>query len=166
MFRPIATAWTSSGRPMAAAYQIQFTRQRMTRRPRRANPGKPSAIETTTIADTSGEKARKLPNGTVDQAIRYERTKKITSSRRRTKARKPFVEVVAELPVTSAVWPLSLPAASPETGSFGSFCTMRVFMPAPQGSLRSTKFHVSRRSDMQPTGDPRGGFLVNWVAAL
>jgi hypothetical protein len=50
-----------------------------------------------------GAKARKLPNGSVDQAIKYERTKKITSSRRRTKARKPFVGVAAELPVTLMV---------------------------------------------------------------
>ena len=45
-----------------------------------------------------GQEAAK--NGSVDQAIKYERTKKITSSRRRTKARKPFVGVVAELPGT------------------------------------------------------------------
>ena len=44
-----------------------------------------------------------LPNGSVDQAIKYERTKKITSSRRRTKVRKPFVGVAAALPVTSTV---------------------------------------------------------------
>jgi hypothetical protein len=70
MFRLIDTAWTSSGRPIAAAYQIQFTRHRMTRRPSRARPCQPSAIATTTIADTMGAKARKLPNGSVDQAIR------------------------------------------------------------------------------------------------
>ncbi len=57
------------------------------------------------IADTSGEKAKKLPNGSVDQAIRYVRAKKITNSRRRTKVRNPFAGAAAELPVTSAVWP-------------------------------------------------------------
>src|SRR5215217_849463 len=132
MFRPIPTAWTSNGRPIAAAYQIQFTRQRMMRRPSRASPGKPSATRTTTIADTSGEKARKVPNGSVDQAIRYVRAKKITSSRRRTKARNPFVGAVAELPVTSTFWTVGVPDAPSEVGSFGSFCTMRVFMPAPR----------------------------------
>jgi hypothetical protein len=126
MFRPIDTAWTSSGRPIAAAYQIQFTRHRMTRRPSRASPGKPSVIKTTTIADTRGPKARKPPNGSVDQAITYERTKKITNSRRRTKARKPFVGGAAELPLTSPVWLVGVTAASPETGSHGSFCTMPV----------------------------------------
>ena len=70
MFRPIATAWTSSGRPMAAAYQIQFTRQRMRRRPSRASPGKPSAIRTTTTADTMRCEGQEVPNGSVDQAIR------------------------------------------------------------------------------------------------
>jgi hypothetical protein len=30
----------------------------------------------TTIADKMGAKARKLPNGSVDQAIKYERTKR------------------------------------------------------------------------------------------
>ena len=52
----------------------------MTRRPSVASPGKPSAIKTTTIADTSGAMAKKVPNGSVDQAIRYESAKKITSS--------------------------------------------------------------------------------------
>jgi hypothetical protein len=37
-------------------------------------------METTISAAKSGAKARKLPNGIVDHAIRYERAKKITSS--------------------------------------------------------------------------------------
>src|SRR3954467_1758570 len=137
MFRPIATATTSIGTLIAATYQIQFTRQRMMRRPSRAKPGKPSAIATPTIADTRGANARKLPNGSVDHAIKYERTKKITSSRRRTKARKPFVGVVAELPVTSTVRLVGVAAASPETGSFGLFCTM----PAPGVVVTLPKFY-------------------------
>jgi hypothetical protein len=88
-------------------------------------------METTTIADISGEKARKLPNGSVDQAIRYDSTKKITNSRRRTKARNPFVGAVAEFPFTSTVWIVGVPDASPEAGSFGSFCSMRVFISVP-----------------------------------
>jgi hypothetical protein len=52
----------------------------MTRRPSRASLGKPSAVKTTTIADTSGAMAKKVPNGSVDQAIRYESAKKISSS--------------------------------------------------------------------------------------
>jgi hypothetical protein len=37
-------------------------------------------MATTMRAENSGENARKLPNGRVDHAIRYERAKKITSS--------------------------------------------------------------------------------------
>src|SRR5215211_1729627 len=144
MLRPIPTAWTNSGRPIAATYQIQFTRHRMRRLPSRARPGKPSAIITTTIADTIGAKARKDPNGRADQPIRYERTKKTNNSRRRTKARNPFVGAVAKAPFTSAAWIVGVPDTSPEAGSFGSFCTMRVFMSAPhlvdtQHKLPSTK---------------------------
>jgi hypothetical protein len=58
-----------------------------------------------------GAKARKPPNGSVDQAIKYERRKKITNSRRRTKARNPFVAVAAELPLTSPVWLVGVTAS-------------------------------------------------------
>jgi hypothetical protein len=95
------------------------------------------------IADTSGEKAQKLPNGSIDQAIRYVRAKKITSSRRRTKARNPFVAVAAEPPVPSSVCLVGVTDAWPETGSFGSFCTMRVFMSAP----------CDRYASQNPTAD-------------
>jgi len=35
---------------------------------------------TTMTAENSGAKAKKLPHGIVDQAIRYESTKKVTNS--------------------------------------------------------------------------------------
>src|SRR4051812_32591767 len=107
---------------------------------------------TTMMADNSGDKARKLPHGSVDHAIRYESAKKITSSRRRTKARKPFVGTVADLPVISTVWIVGVPEASPGAGSFGSFCTMRVFMTAPRLMDLFTNSHRRGGDDRQRTG--------------
>jgi hypothetical protein len=75
-------------------------------------------MSTTTIADTIGAKARKDPNGRADQAIRYDRTKKITSSRRRTKARNAFVGAVAEFPA-STVWVLGVPLPFSQSGIVG-----------------------------------------------
>jgi hypothetical protein len=103
------------------------------------------------IADKSGEKARKLPNGTVDQAMRYVRAKKITNSRRRTKVRNPLVGVVAELPVVSTLWPFGATEAFPGAGSFGSFCTMRVFISAPRDRYASQN---SRADDIATYSEP------------
>jgi hypothetical protein len=107
------------------------------------------------IAESSGEKARKLPHGSVDQAIKYEMAKKITNSRRRTKARNPFVGAVAELPVTSTVWTVGIPDAPSEVGSFGSFWTMRVFMPAPR--LVDLFYKLALAAAIRQTADQSAG---------
>ena len=67
LLSPMAANLTASGTAMAMAYQIQLTRQRMSRDPIAFNPGTPSVRDTTITAATKTPGAKKLCQGMAAQ---------------------------------------------------------------------------------------------------
>jgi hypothetical protein len=60
LFRPIEANVTANGTASASAYQIQLTRQRISRDPIARSPATPSVSDTTISAATSTPGAKKL----------------------------------------------------------------------------------------------------------
>src|SRR4029453_648568 len=67
VFSPIDANLTDSGTPSASAYQIQLTRQRISRDPMARSPATPSVRDTTINAATRTPGAKKLCQGMAAQ---------------------------------------------------------------------------------------------------
>jgi hypothetical protein len=83
-FRPIEANVTPSGTPSASAYQIQLTRQRISRDPMALSPGRPSVRDTTISAATRTPGAKKLCQGMAPQLSAQARIKNVMTGCRRT----------------------------------------------------------------------------------
>jgi hypothetical protein len=85
LFSPIDANLTASGTASASAYQIQLTRQRISREPMALSPATPSVRDTTISAATRTPGAKKLCQGMAAQLRAYARRKNVTTGCRRTK---------------------------------------------------------------------------------